>query len=215
MSVSPIPAQRTGAADATPARTPANPDPTARAVPGGPAAGEPAVESTLVIGVSIAVPEPYAQEIQDARDGFGDPLARSIPTHVTLLPPTELDPAELPAVARHLARAARRHLPFRLRLRGTDTFRPVSPVVFVRLDEGVREVREVESSVRCGPLARELAFPFHPHVTVAHNVEPASLDRAERELRHYRAEFTVAGFSLHRFCEDRVWRPLRSFGFAG
>ncbi|MFJ6214465.1 2'-5' RNA ligase family protein [Streptomyces sp. NPDC092296] len=169
----------------------------------------------VVIGVSIAVPEPFGKEIQDARDGYGDPLARSIPTHVTLLPPTEIPAADLPTVRQHLRSVAARHRPFPMLLLGTGTFRPVSPVVFVRVEAGMQECREVEASVRSGLLARELNFPFHPHVTVAHNLPDPVLDRAHSEMRGFRAEFEVPGFSLYRFGDDGVWRPLQAYGFAG
>jgi len=169
----------------------------------------------IMIGVSVAVPEPFARAIQDARAGYGDPLARSIPTHVTLLPPTEVAAEALPAVERHLADAAAGQRPFRLLLHGSGSFRPVSPVVFLRVEAGAQECREVEAAVRSGLLARELSFPYHPHVTVAHGVEEQALDRAHAELRGYRAEFPVAGFSLYRFGADEVWRPLRAFGFGG
>jgi 2'-5' RNA ligase len=166
------------------------------------------------IGVSIAVPEPFAAQIQDARAGYGDPQARAIPTHVTLLPPTEVPTQRLAAVERQLTEAAARHRPFRVLLRGSAGFRPVSPVVYVRLDEGMRECRALEAAVRSGLLARELAFPYHPHVTVAHGLHESVLDRAYREFQDYRAEFTVSGFSLYRFGIDQVWRPQRGFPFA-
>jgi 2'-5' RNA ligase len=166
-----------------------------------------------VIGVSIAVPEPWAAEIQDARADYGDPLARAIPTHITLLPPTEVAVGSLGRIEEHLAAAAAGHRPFRVLLHGSGSFRPVSPVVFVRVEAGVRECREVEASVRSGVLARELNFPYHPHVTVAHGVESVALDKALADLRGYRAVFTVPGFSLYRFGADEVWRPLRRFGF--
>ena len=163
--------------------------------------------------MSIAVPEPWATEIQDARADYGDPLARAIPTHITLLPPTEVDTGALGRIEEHLAAAAAGHRPFRVLLHGSDSFRPVSPVVFVRVEAGVRECRELEASVRSGALARELNFPYHPHVTVAHGVDPAALDKAFADLRGYRADFTVPGFSLYRFGADEVWRPLRRFDF--
>ncbi|MEZ0065374.1 2'-5' RNA ligase [Streptacidiphilus sp. MAP12-20] len=168
----------------------------------------------VLIGVSLEVPEPYASLIQDARAGYGDSKARAIPTHVTLLPPTLVPVAEVEAVGRHLAAAAAAHRPFPVQLRGTGTFRPVSQVVYLRLDAGVRECRALEASVRSGPLARELAFPYHPHVTVAHDVEPAALDRAFAELKEFRGEFTAGGFSLYRFGADEIWRPVRTFAFA-
>jgi 2'-5' RNA ligase len=169
----------------------------------------------VVIGVSIAVPDPYGKVIQDARNGFGDPLARSIATHVTLLPPTEVPAVSLPEVEEHLRGVAGRHRPFRILLNGSGTFRPVSPVVFVRVERGMSECRLAEASVRSGPLARELHFPYHPHVTVAHNLTDPELDRAFEEMKDFRAEFDVPGFSLYRFGADEVWRPLRVYPFEG
>jgi 2'-5' RNA ligase len=167
----------------------------------------------LVIGVSIAVPEPFASLIQDARAGYGDELARAIPTHVTLLPPTEVSPASLSEVEEHLTAAAAAHQPFSVLLHGSGSFRPVSPVVFVRIEAGAQECREVEASVRSGLLARELHFPYHPHVTVAQGVAEQALDRAQRELRGFHAEFKVPGFSLYCYGADEVWRPTREFLF--
>ena len=168
---------------------------------------------SVVIGVSIAVPDPFGKEIQDARDSYGDPLARSIPTHVTLLPPTEIPVDRLPVIQRHLHDVAARHRGFRMLLLGTGTFRPVSPVVFLCIEEGMQECREVESAVRSGPLARSLNFPYHPHVTVVHNLTEPVLDRAYEEMRGFRAGFAVPGFSLYRFGADGVWRPLHAYPF--
>ncbi|MGW6914962.1 2'-5' RNA ligase family protein [Kitasatospora sp. NPDC054939] len=167
----------------------------------------------VTIGVSVSVPEPYATEIQDARAGHGDPLARSIPTHVTLLPPTGLPSEQLPLVERHLAEVARAHRPFRMLLQGGGTFRPVSPVVYVRVEEGAHECRLLEADVRSGPLARELAFPYHPHVTVAHGLPEDVLDEAYEKARTFQGSFTVPGFSLSRFDADEVWRPWRAYDF--
>ncbi|MBD0673823.1 2'-5' RNA ligase [Streptomyces sp. CBMA156] len=167
----------------------------------------------VTIGVSVSVPDPYGTAIQDARAGHGDPLARSIPTHVTLLPPTEVPAGELPKIEEHLAAVAAAHRPFRMLLRGSGTFRPVSPVVYVRVEEGAQECRLLEADIRSGPLARELAFPYHPHVTVAHGLPDDVLDQAYEQARGFRAAFTVSGFGLSRFGTDEVWRPWRSHSF--
>ncbi|GHF48948.1 phosphoesterase [Kitasatospora xanthocidica] len=167
----------------------------------------------LTIGVSVSVPEPYGTAIQDARAGHGDPQARSIPTHVTLLPPTEVPAELLPKIEEHLAAVAAAHRPFRMLLRGGGTFRPVSPVVYVRVEEGAQECRLLEADVRSGPLARELAFPYHPHVTVAHGLPDDVLDQAYEQARGFRASFVVPGFGISRFDADEVWRPWRSYSF--
>ncbi|MFE6776087.1 2'-5' RNA ligase family protein [Streptomyces sp. NPDC057702] len=170
---------------------------------------------TVTIGVSIAVPEPYGSFLQERRAGFGDPAAHSIPTHVTLLPPTEVDEAALPGIERHLAEVAAGWAPFPMRLSGTDTFRPLSPVVFVKLAEGAAECAALQERVRAasGPCARELQFPYHPHVTVAHGISEEAMDRAYAELKEYEAAWTIAGFALYEQGADGVWRLEREYPF--
>jgi 2'-5' RNA ligase len=166
------------------------------------------------IGVSIGLPEPYTSELQGWRERLGDPNASSIPPHVTLLPPTPLDTADLDMVEEHLLAVARRHDPFVVHLRGSGTFRPVSPVVFVPLVEGISACELLEADVRSGPLEREVKFPYHPHVTVAHEMSEDLLDRAFRDLAGYDARFPVWGFTLFERGRDEVWRPQRDFPFS-
>ena len=80
-----------------------------------------------------------------------------------------------------------------MHLRGSGTFRPVSPVVFVPLARGISECERLEAQVRSGPLARETAFPYHPHVTVAHDLDEAALDRAFDALAAYDAPLPRLG----------------------
>jgi len=165
------------------------------------------------IGVSIAIPEPYGSELQARRAGFGDPLAHAIPTHVTLLPPTEVADEAMSGVEEHLRAVAAGEHPFDLHLRGTGTFRPTSPVVFVQVARGIPDCERIEGRVRSGPLARELHFPYHPHVTIAHHLPDDVLDLAFRELAEYDAVFPVWGFSVYEHGADGVWRPRRDFEF--
>ena len=166
------------------------------------------------IGVAIAIPEPHGSELQDWREHFGDPLARSIPTHVTLLPPTEVPEESLPAIETHLRSIASGAVGFDILLRGTGTFRPASPVVFVTLAEGISDCELLERQVRSGPLAhRELEFVYHPHVTVAHDIADEALSHAFDKLAQYEARFTVGGFSLYEHGADGVWRPVVDFSF--
>jgi 2'-5' RNA ligase len=165
------------------------------------------------IGVSIAIPEPYGKDLQSRRAGFGDPLAMAIPTHVTLLPPTAVDDAVLPEVEEHLRAIAATEHPFEMLLRGTGSFRPTSPVVFVQVAKGIPDCERIEARVRSGPLARDLVFPYHPHVTVAHHLPDDVLDLAFDELAGYEAGFPIWGFSLYEHGADGVWRPQRDYVF--
>jgi 2'-5' RNA ligase len=172
---------------------------------------------TVTIGVSIAVPEPHGSLLQERRAGFGDAAAHGIPTHVTLLPPTEVDDSALPAVEAHLTTVAAAGRSFRMRLSGTGTFRPLSPVVYVRIVDGAEACAWLQQQVRdtSGPVARELLFPYHPHVTVAHGIAEEAMDRAYEELADYEAEWSCTGFALYEQGADGVWRKLRDFTFGG
>ena len=163
------------------------------------------------IGVAISIPEPYGEQLRAYRKSFGDPLASSIPTHVTLLPPTVVDQTMADEVHEHLLKVAATSHPFRIHLRGTATFRPVSPVVFVMLAEGISGCEQLASSVRRGPLAAELAFPYHPHVTVAHHLDDVLLDRAFTELSAFECDFEVDHFSLYVHEAENGWVPTRDF----
>lgn len=165
-------------------------------------------------GVAIGLPEPYTTELQGWRERLGDPNAASVPPHVTLLPPTPLPDGQLEEVEEHLRTVAAGEQWFVLHLRGSGTFRPVSPVVFVPLARGIGECEQLERQVRSGPLWRETAFPYHPHVTVAHDLDAARLDRAFDALAAYDARFRVWGFTLFERGRDGVWRPQRDFPFA-
>ncbi|MFB7371546.1 2'-5' RNA ligase family protein [Streptomyces sp. NPDC056222] len=172
---------------------------------------------TVTLGVSIAVPEPYGSLLQELRAGFGDPAAHGIPTHVTLVPPTEVDEERLPAIRAHLAEVASGVRPFPVRLSGTGTFRPLSPVVYVMLAEGVSACSWLQERVRdeSGPLVRELQFPYHPHVTVAHGISEEAMDRAYEELTDFEAAWACSSFALYEQGPDGVWRKLHTYEFGG
>ena len=165
------------------------------------------------IGVALPIPEPYGSELQAHRESFGDPLAASIPTHITLVPPTEIDDVHLTEVEKHLEEVASEGEAFCVHLRGTGTFHPVSPVVFVSVAMGISDCERVEECVRSGPLARELLFPYHPHVTIAHDLPTPVLEGAFDALANYDVRFPVWGFSLFEHGNDGVWRPQREFSF--
>jgi 2'-5' RNA ligase len=166
-----------------------------------------------MISVSIAVPAPFAEELQRLRASFGDPSAKSVPTHVTLLSPTEIAADKGPAIREHLRRVAEAQQPFTMLLRSTGTFRPISPVVFVQVAGGISACERIEQAIRTGPLKRDVAFYYHPHVTVAHHVDDEAMDRAFNELASYECSFEVSGFDLVEHGDDLVWRAVSTFSF--
>jgi len=163
------------------------------------------------IGVSVAVPDPWGSDLQDYRVKLGDPTAAAIPTHVTLLPPIDVEESLMPGIHDHLEAVAATTAPFAMRLRGTGTFRPVSPVVFVNVVEGISGCEVLASAVRRGPLAIDAQFPYHPHVTVAHHLDELLLDQAYEELGQFDCRFTVDHFSLYVHDAELGWTPVKDY----
>jgi 2'-5' RNA ligase len=165
------------------------------------------------IGVAIEIPEPYGSRLDEVRARYAqDP--DEMPAHVTILPPVDIDTDLLDAVVAHLAEAAADTAPFRLVLRGTGTFRPVSPVVFVAVAEGIASCEQVEDAVRSGPLAVETRFPYHPHVTIAHDVDEADLDAAFEKLEGFYADVEIDHMTLRELRDGR-WTLVREFPLGG
>ena len=163
------------------------------------------------IGVSVAVPEPWGTELQRYRIGVGDEAARHIPTHITLLPPQEVSDTDLPGIVEHLALVAADLEPFRVHLRGTGTFEPVSPVVFIGVVEGISQCEQLAAGVRHGPLMRERAFPYHPHVTVAHHLPGDQLEQAFHDLEDFDAAFDVDEVWMYLHDAASGWLPTHAF----
>lgn len=167
------------------------------------------------IGVSIAVPEPWGSRLQDFRVANGDSQGTAIPTHITLVPPVEVTEEAMPVVDQHLDAVAAASASYRIHLRGSGTFRPVSPVVFVNLVEGISQTEQLAARCRRGPLALELGYPYHPHVTVAHLPDDVLLDRAFTELAEFDCAFTVDEFHLYVHADHDGWKATRDFGLTG
>lgn len=163
------------------------------------------------IGVSLAVPEPWGSRLQDFRVANGDAQGAAIPTHITLVPPIEVGADGLEEIGQHLGEVAAGTPPYPVHLRGSGTFRPVSPVVFINLVEGISQTEQLAHACRSGPLALTLHYPYHPHVTVAHHLDDDRLDRAFDEMATFDCAFTVTGFHLYVHDGDQGWQATQDF----
>jgi len=178
------------------------------------ASGRPREPHTTV-GVAIPVPMPHGAYLEDKRAEFGDPLARTIPAHITLLAPARVHDHALPHLEDHLRAAVADIAPFDIYLRGTASFRPVEPVVFVPVVQGIRGCEALEKAVRSGPLLRRRRYPYHPHVTVAQGLSDDLLDFAFDALDGYSARWRCGHISLYRRSSDGVWSVLSDIALGG
>lgn len=171
--------------------------------------------NTMLLGVAIAIPQPHATVLTNWRREIGDPAADLSWPHVTLLPPTPVPVGAMGKVEKHLAETAAAGDAFVMHLAGTGTFRPSSSVVFIQIARGVSDCELLEKAIRQGPLERDLDFPYHPHVTVAHNIDERALDEAYEGLAGFVARFSVERFGLFSRDADRRWRWRTEFELGG
>lgn len=164
-------------------------------------------------GVVIELPEPVGRELQDWRASFGDPASYAVPAHITLM----IAPrgATWEDVVERVGAVAREWEPFRVEINGTGTFRPVSPVVYLRIGEGEDQCRALHEALHQERLVSASPFDFHPHVTIAQSVEEEDLDRAQEMLRTYRAGFLVDRIGLYELDGRGVWKIREEIPFSG
>ncbi|MHA7222244.1 2'-5' RNA ligase family protein [Arthrobacter sp. RHLT1-20] len=165
----------------------------------------------ISIGVILGFPTGIAAELRRWRASFGDPMAGVVPAHITLVTTTMTQDWE--ATRSHVRDIARRQEPFTVTIAGTGSFRPVSPVVFLNVEDGFGDCVSLHRQLQTGPLERELPFAYHPHVTVAHDVAPESLDEAEAVLKDYRATFPVASMGLYEHDDNGIWQLREELDF--
>lgn len=167
--------------------------------------------ASVTVGVAITVPDPWGEQLQEQRAGFGDALAWTIPTHITLLPPTQVPAGRITVVDEHLRESAIGVPSFDAVLRGSATFRPVSQTSFLVVAGGGSACERLAEQVRTGPLRRSLTFPYHPHVTVAVDLSDEQHDRAEQQLAGFRLDFAVTQIERYELAEHGVWESVATF----
>ena len=89
-----------------------------------------------------------------------------LPAHLTLLPPRVLQASELSAVEM-LEEVCRHADPFEVGLGEAETFAPVTPTVFIRVDYAAYRLRELHERLNVGALKADEEWPYMPHLTIA------------------------------------------------
>lgn len=157
----------------------------------------------ISVGVVIPLPEPLRSQLRETRASLGDPVAGSIAPHITLV--TGAVATDWVAVRQHVRDVAARAGRFRLSLRGTASFRPVTNVVYLQVEDGFDECVALHRELQAGPLSPRAEYDFHPHLTMAHDLPQRQLDLALERLGGYAAEFPVDRIGLFEHDADGLW----------
>lgn len=129
--------------------------------------------------------------------------------HVTILPPRPVF-ADLEEVKRRLAPLLRDVSPFRVQLGSIKVF-PVSNVIYLSVEQGESDLRELNEALDRDDLRFETAFPYHPHITLAQEIPPESVESllrlATKEWERYQGErgFLVDSLWLVQNVMQDVW----------
>ncbi len=160
------------------------------------------------------IPDPLARFLDNLRRELVPSCF--LRAHVTVLPPRPLQVS--PAVGWDaICNAAKDFKPFDLELGEIDIF-PISDVIFVGVRAGTESLRAMHETLNQDGLEYAEPFPYHPHVTVAQNLQPDQLDEfyeiARRRWREYREarEFRVERVTFVQNTRRDVWLDLGECG---
>jgi 2'-5' RNA ligase len=132
--------------------------------------------------------------------------------HVTILPPRPLC-SDLTDTLRQIAEDIRGVAPFRIDLGEIEVF-DGSHVIYLGVDRGTRELRQLYGALNCGCLQYTEPFPYHPHTTIAQNIRPEDVAEMASLARRRWAEyagprgFTVSVLSFVQHVTLSVWEDV-------
>jgi 2'-5' RNA ligase len=170
-------------------------------------------ERTAVNSYSLVayLPDPLGKFVdQLRRELVPDCRARS---HVTLLPPRALRCPAGTALSQ-VRQAIQNFQPFRVEF-GEVRFFPQTNVVYLSITRGLAELEEIHRTLNNGLAGCEEAYPYHPHLTLAQQIDPGAMAAAGELVSRWWQEFPYSrGFVLDvltfvQNTSDNVWVDLK------
>jgi 2'-5' RNA ligase len=165
----------------------------------------------------VYIPDPLARFLDDLRKELTPGcLPRA---HVTILPPRRLAASAEEAIdkAHSVVSAC---APFEIYAGEIEIFQPTE-VIYINVERGDRELRELYRKLNTGVLASPEQYPYEPHVTLAQELKPGQLP-ALYEVAKKR--WAACPFSRHIRAEraffvqskaDSTWADLAEFQLLG
>jgi len=169
-------------------------------------------ERLSLYALVIYLPEPLGGFLDDLR-------LEMVPgcnphAHISVLPPRPLPVAPEAAIeeARGIVSG---FAPFDIELGRIEKF-DVTDVIYISVEGGAEQLRQMHRSLNRGALSLEEPFPYHPHVTLAQEFEAgqveALLARASRRWSEFRGPrwFRAASAVFVRNTRGNQWIDLAS-----
>ena len=108
--------------------------------------------------------------------------------HLTILPPRPLQGSENSAL-QLLERICGDEEPFEVRLGGVETFIPVTPTVYIRVDGAASRMHALHRRLNTEVLAFHEEWPYMPHLTIVKMSAEPLADKAFRIARERWAQY--------------------------
>jgi 2'-5' RNA ligase len=126
--------------------------------------------------------------------------------HLTILPPRPLRGSESAAL-KVLEEICSKEEPFHVTLGGVQTFVPVTPTVFIRVDADASRMCELHRKLNTAELQFQEEWPYIPHLTIVKMIgEPSArtaFELASQRWNHYSGNRRILLEKLTFVREDR------------
>jgi 2'-5' RNA ligase len=133
------------------------------------------------------VPGPAGEFVENLRRELHPELPH-LAAHLTILPPRPLQGTESSAI-QMLERICGQEEPFHVTLGEVETFVPVTPTVFIRVDAAASRMSDLHRKLNADVLAFQEEWPYIPHLTIVKmgGEQPAqtAFETARRRWEHY------------------------------
>lgn len=172
--------------------------------------GQPGEQTLGQFALVSYIPDPLARFLDDLRMELTpgcNPRA-----HVTILPPRPLH-NHVKDTVQLIVEECRNMPPFRVEPGDIQVFEE-SYVVYLEIAKGIGELREFYRLLNRGPLEYKENFPYHPHITIAQNIEPDQAPRlaavAKERWAGYRGSraFVVSSLSFVQHVAPSIWTDV-------
>ncbi len=164
------------------------------------------------------VRHPLGDFVQNLRRELHPDLPH-LPAHVTILPPRCLRPdahIDERSVLHDLESACERVDPFEIVLGDVETFVPVTPTVFLRVEHAAYRLRELHDRLAVGALAYDEQWPYMPHLTIVkmggEQSAMAAFEFARDRWKHYTGSrrVVIEELTFVRESQNSTWIDLAS-----
>jgi 2'-5' RNA ligase len=156
------------------------------------------------------IPDPLGRVLDDLR-------LKLVPecrphAHVTVLPPRPIV-APVQIAENELRGAAVQFQPFEVKLGNVELFAK-SEVIYIEVERGAVELRQMYRELNRGAVKFKEPYEFHPHITLAQNLPPGSVQEifstARKRWKEWdgKRSFLVEELSFVQNTAENVWLDL-------